>query len=131
MLIGSKHFITVCLNAAFYNHSSSSYCWNKYNPASLKFYTNNRLATVLLFQSINKIYQACWEPMARRILKRSFIGYLFLLWNSSMPFCCLPNDQLNRVSWECLSQNQLEKCWRNILSYWKWFPTNCLLPCLD
>lgn len=58
-------------------------------------------------------------------------GCTSLLRNSSMPFCCLPNDQLNGLPWECLSQSQLENCWGNILSYWKWFPSNCHVPYLD
>lgn len=48
-----------------------------------------------------------------------------------MPFCCLPNDQLNGLPRGCLSQRQLENCWGNILFYWKWFPSNCLVPYLD
>lgn len=54
-----------------------------------------------------------------------------LLQNSSMPFCCLPNDQLNGLPRGCLSQRQLENCWGNILFYWKWFPSNGHVPYLD
>ena len=54
-----------------------------------------------------------------------------LLQNSSMPFCCLPNDQLNGLPRGYLSQRQPENCWGNILFYWKWFPSNCHVPYLD
>lgn len=50
VLIDFKHLIMVCLNTAFYKHSGSSHCWNKYNTASLKLCTNNRLVSAILFQ---------------------------------------------------------------------------------
>lgn len=58
-------------------------------------------------------------------------GWASLFRNSSLPFCCLPNDHFNGLPGECLSQSQLENCWGNILPYWKWFPANCPAPYLD
>lgn len=50
VLIDFKHLIMVCLSTAFYKHSGSSHFWNKYNTASLKLCTNNRLVSAILFQ---------------------------------------------------------------------------------
>lgn len=104
----------------------------KLKPASLKPGTNNRPATAKDFSTASiKSLQQAQAANGQRVPGDLPHRIRILLQNSSMPFCCLPNDQLNGLPRGCLSQRQLENCWGNILFYWKWFPSNCHVPYLD
>lgn len=111
-----------------------SYCpqsWTWYNAASLNLGTKSRFFVTKYFSaaSIKSPQQA---PRAKVSIPGGLPHRIcILLPNSSLPFCCLPNDQLNGLPRGCLSQRQLENCWGNILFYWKWFPSNCHEPYLD
>lgn len=99
---------------------------------SLKLCANNRLAAVKDFSAASiKPRQYARGANGQRDPGGLPHRIRILLQNSSMPFCCLPNDQLNGLPRGCLSQRQLENCWGNILFYWKWFPSNCHVPYLD